>query len=109
MATELEDLKIFRDAEDISDQVWEAVKGWDRFARDALGIQLIRAVDSIGSNIAEAYGRYHFGEKIRFLYYARGSLYEAKYWIRRARRRNLISETRTLQFTQELSHFLLGR
>ena len=40
--------------------------------------QLRRAALSISSNIAEAYGRQHNGEKIHFYLYARGSSFESK-------------------------------
>ena len=46
----------------------------------------------MGANIAEGYGRYFFGEYIVFLYYARGSLYEVRYWMEKARKRNLINK-----------------
>ncbi len=87
---ELEDLEIFKSAERIADRFYELARAWQPMDRDTLGIQLIRAADSIGANIAESYGRYHYGDQIRFLYYARGSLYEVKYWVRRAGRRGLL-------------------
>lgn len=42
----------------------------------ALSEQLRRSVQSIAANIAEAHGRYHFQDAIRFCYIARGSLDE---------------------------------
>jgi four helix bundle protein len=65
---------------------------WRPLAQDTVGKQLIRAVDSIGANIAESYGRYHYGEKVNLLYYARGSLYESKFFVSRALKRGLVSE-----------------
>ncbi len=88
----LEEIEVYRLAEEIADKWWEIVSRWSPFAKDTVGKQLIRAVDSIGANIAESYGRYHFAEKIHFLYYARGSLYEAKFFVRRSRTRNLIAQ-----------------
>ncbi|HEX9840199.1 MAG TPA: four helix bundle protein [Anaerolineales bacterium] len=40
--------------------------------------QLKRAAQSIPANIAEGYGRYHFLDKVRFCYRARGSLTEVQ-------------------------------
>jgi four helix bundle protein len=62
----------------------------DRYDREVIGSQLIRSADSIGANIAESHGRYHYGEKIQFLYYARGSLTETQYWLRRCSSRQLL-------------------
>jgi four helix bundle protein len=85
-----ENLQILKSAEAAADSVWKNVSRWDEFAKDVVGKQLTRAVDSIGANIAESFGRYSFGEKLQFLYYARGSLFEAKYWLNRVRERGLM-------------------
>jgi four helix bundle protein len=90
MATELEDLRILKTAEAIADAVWKQVVEWDKFARDVVGKQLATAVDSIGANIAESFGRFNYGEKLQFLYYSRGSLFETKYWLNRALIRDLM-------------------
>jgi len=85
-----EDLRILQAAEAVADAVWLLVSRWTPFARDAVGIQLVRAADSIGANIAEGFGRFHYGEKLQYAYYARGSLFETKYWLNRAAARDLI-------------------
>ena len=87
-----EDVKMLQDAEALADGVWQLVAHWDRFARDTIARQFVRAADSIGANIAESYGRFHYGEKIQFLYYARGSVFETKYWLNRATKRKLVSD-----------------
>lgn len=46
--------------------------------------QLERAVDSIGINIAEGYGRLHGRERARFYEFALGSAREAREWYARA-------------------------
>lgn len=88
----LEELEVFQIAEKVCDRYWGIVQGWNEHARVTVGRQLVRAADSIGANIAESYGRYHFGERIQFLYYARGSIYETKFWTRRAKARSLITQ-----------------
>ncbi len=90
MATSLEELRVLQAASEIADEFWRKVVQWDAFAREVVGGQLTRAADSIGANIAEAYGRFHYGEKIQFLYYSRGSLFETKYWLNRALARKLM-------------------
>lgn len=90
MATSLDDLGLYQRAQSVCDAVWELASGWPRFEREVVGSQFIRAADSIGANIAEAHGRFHYGEKAQFMYYARGSLYETRHWLHRANRRRLI-------------------
>ncbi len=97
MAATFETLRVLKTAEEIADAVWKQVARWDEFARDTVGKQLVRAVDSIGANIAESCGRFHFGEKLQFLYYARGSIFETKYWLNRAVARGLMSSSEVQQ------------
>ena len=103
MSLRLEDLKVLQAAETIADGIWKQVVRWDPFVRDTVGGQLAKAADSIGANIAEAFGRYHFGEKVQFLYYARGSLYETKYWINRSQTRQLMSAVQAQNYAMQLS------
>ncbi len=107
MGTALEDLRILQNSEQVADSIWKLVLAWDDFARETIGKQLVRAVDSIGANVAESYGRFHFGEKRQFLYYGRGSLFEAKYWINRCYARQLISETQLKDYAKQLNN--IGR
>jgi four helix bundle protein len=91
MPTSLEDVRVLKNAEQIADAIYKIASRWDDFAKDVVGKQISRAADSIGANIAESFGRFHFGEKIQFLYYARGSVFEIKYWLNRASARELMS------------------
>jgi four helix bundle protein len=74
----------FRLAVALADEVQKAVRQWPSFERWTLGIQLVRAAESIGANLAEAYGRWHRRDQRRQLYIARGSVYETEYWLTRA-------------------------
>ena len=103
MATSLEDLKVLKSAEEIADAIWKGVIRWEQFAKDVVGKQMAEAADSIGANIAESFGRYNFGEKIQFLYYARGSLFETKYWLNRSSARGLIPEIEVHNYSTQLT------
>ncbi len=98
----LEDKRMYRRAEGLADAVWELVAGWGAFAQRTVGAQFVRSTDSIGANIAEAGGRFHPADVRTFLYYARGSLRETKYWLRRARARRLVPEDRYTWLDAEL-------
>jgi len=85
-----EDLRVFKAAEAFADEIWDVVNEWETFAKLTVGKQLARSADSIGANIAEGTGRGTAKDNQRFVRMARGSLNEAKYWLRRASHRNLI-------------------
>lgn len=59
--------------------------------KKVIGDQWIRAIDSISANIAEAYGRYHYLDKNKFYYNARGSLYESLDWTEKLHERDEIT------------------
>lgn len=103
MSVKFEDLEILQIAENVADDLWNEIISWHDFEKDTVGKQLVRAVDSIGANIAEAYGRFHFGEKLQFFYYARGSLFETKYRLNRGFARQLISAEKLQKHNDALS------
>ncbi len=87
----LEDLQVYDSSMKIGEDVWNIVMGWENFAKDTIGKQLVRSIDSVAANLSEGFGRYHFREKTHFSYYSRGSLYESKTWLTKANDRNLIT------------------
>ena len=103
MVVKFDELRVMKAAENIADDIWKQVSIWSSFEKSTVGKQLTRAVDSIGANIAEAYGRFHYGEKLQFLYFARGSLFETKYWINRTAVRKLFPQLQTEKYANELS------
>ena len=94
--TAFKKLHVYRLAEDMADRIWDLVVEWDRFAKDTVGKQMVRAADSIGANIAEGVGRGTYQDNRRFIRVARGSLNETMHWLRRAYRRNLLSMEQVL-------------
>jgi len=100
---DIEESRMYKRAEQLADEIWETVISWHPFARDTIGKQLTRAADSIGANIAESSGRFHPRGVINFLYYARGSLKETRYWLRRAVRRRLVTQEQLDRWMNELT------
>jgi four helix bundle protein len=98
----LESRRVYQRAEALADRVWEMIVPWEWFARRTIGVQLARAADPIGANVAEAGGRFHPADVRNFLYYARGSLRETKYWLRRTGQRGLASPEQVAQLDEEL-------
>lgn len=68
---DFEELQVYKLAEKLANKIWEIVIRWDDFAKDTIGKQIVRAVDSIGANIAEGRGRYNYQDNKRFVKMAR--------------------------------------
>lgn len=99
----LNDLKVYVKAENLSDELWNEVYAWkDYFIKDTIGKQLVRSADSIGANIAEGFGRFHYKENKNFCYFSRGSLVETKGWVNKCLRRNLINQLKAETYLNEL-------
>jgi len=90
--TNFEDLHVYQLAERLCDMVWDVVAGWDHFAKDTIGKQIVRSADSIGANISEGTGRGSFQDNRRFVKIARGFLNETQHWLRRAYKRKLLTK-----------------
>ena len=103
MSATFEDLRILKAAEEIADSVWKIVVQWDEFAQDVVGKQIARSADSVGANIAESFGRFNFGEKLQFLYYSRGSIFETKYWLNRSQTRGLMPPNEVREYVNRLT------
>jgi four helix bundle protein len=93
--TPIETLEFFQDLERLSDDVWKQVSDWKPFWRDTIGGQLVRAMDSIGANLVEGDGKHSDKESLRFFSIARGSAREARYWLNRCSRRDLVEPSIT--------------
>ena len=89
---DIDDLRVYQLAMELAEKVWNIVIRWEAFAKYSIGQQYTEAADSIGSNISEGFGRFHFKDSKNFLYYSRGSLYETRTWTIKAHNRKLITE-----------------
>jgi len=88
----LETLNVYKLACELSVLAWDIYKDLDLDQKIILGQQFVKSVDSIGANIAEGYGRYHYLDKVRFYYNARASLFEVIHWLNLLVQRELISQ-----------------
>jgi four helix bundle protein len=73
----LHDLEVYRLARELSTLAWKIYERLTWQDKKTMGDQFISAIDSIGANIAESYGRYHYLDRIKFLYNSRESMLES--------------------------------
>jgi four helix bundle protein len=85
-------LVAYRLAAELGDELYRRVAAWSSLDQWTMGVQLLRAADSVGANIAEASGRWTEVERRRFLLVARGSLHELEHWVARAHAREALEE-----------------
>ncbi len=94
---ELKDLEVYKLAREYSRLSWEiyVLLNWQN--KKIIGDQCIRSVDSVGANIAEGYGRFHYLDKNKFYYNARGSLLESEHWLELFLERKFINQEKYQQ------------
>jgi four helix bundle protein len=107
MASEFRKLAAYRLAAELGYELHRQASRWPPFDRRSLGIQLVRAADSVAANIAEAMGRWSVPDRRRLLFVARGSLHETEHWICVAESRGLL-EPGTDARVDEISRALNG-
>jgi len=102
------DLTAYRRSVELADEVAGSVEKWGTFDRWTVGIQLVRAADSVGANLAEAYGRWGKACRRRLLFIARGSLCELEHWLLIASERRLPSPPTAIDRAHEVGRMLNG-
>lgn len=91
IARNYRDLEIYQESLLIAKEVYSITKGFPKDEIYGMRDQIRRAVASVGANIAEGFGRFHFRDKLVFFYNARGSLYETMHYIELASQVGYIS------------------
>ena len=90
---ELKNLEIYQLSRQLSTIAWRLFCRFDFLDKKHIGDQFLRSVDSVGANIAEGYGRFHYLDKVRFYYNARASHFEAfTHWLELLLEREKISK-----------------
>jgi len=75
------DLEAWKISHELVLMIYKTTQNFPRTETFGLTNQLRRAANSITANIAEGWGRYHFADKIKFFYQARGSNAEVQNFI----------------------------
>lgn len=90
---QLKDLEVYQLSKKLSAAAWGIYENMQWEDKKTMGEQFIKSIDSVGANIAEGYGRYHYLDKIKFYYNSRGSLHEScEHWLELLYERKKINE-----------------
>ncbi len=85
-------LVVYQFAQKLSTLAWSVYESLNWQDRKIMGDQFIESIDSVGANIIEGYGRFHYLDKIRFYYISRASLNESTiHWLELLFERNKIA------------------
>lgn len=66
-------------------EIYKITESFPRDENYGVTSQIRRAASSVGANIAEGFARFHYKDKIRFYYHARGSVAECQNFLILAR------------------------
>lgn len=104
-------LHVYQKAVDLEMEIDELIKTFPPIERYRLEDQLVRAVTSIGANIAESNGLPYINRERYHLGVAFGSSNEVRHWIGRANRKGYINEVTCVRLeekVQEIRRILAG-
>lgn len=100
----IEETEVFKLFERASDRLWHLSRDWNGYARNRVGEQLVRAVDSVGATLVEGDGRHAHADPLRFFVIATASAREARYWLERAKSGPLVSAASFAELDEEMDH-----
>lgn len=103
---ELGDLEVYQLSREVSRECWFIYQRFDWQTKKVTADQWLQAVDSVGANIAEGFGRFHYLDKNKFNYNARGSLIEAVHWTELLHQRSHVTQTEFGSLRLKLSKLL---
>ena len=92
MIKTFEDLEVYQLSIDITKIIYNLVNRLPIKERFIISDQMMRASTSIGTNIAEGFGRNSTKEFLKFLYNARGSLLELRHFTNLCKELNYVKE-----------------
>ena len=102
MNSGLNQLEIYKISIELSQKSWDIYQKIPKYLKNSFGNQFLSAIDSIGANIAEGFGRFHYKDSLKFYYNSRGSLWEARFWLELLIQRQLIDSELYEEFKRML-------
>jgi len=106
-----EDLAVWQRGMELVVRIYEIARRLPTTERYGLAAQMRRAAVSIPANVAEAHGRRHIGDKLRFLSIANGSLKELETEVKIMSRLGFLPNQEARDFavgSEELGRMLAG-
>ena len=100
------DLKVWRDSHISTIKIYKLTEDFPRNEEFGLSSQMRRAASSMGANIAEGFGRFHFKDRLRFFQNSRGSAFELQNHLYLARDPGYIESTTTDEISSEIDEIL---
>jgi four helix bundle protein len=97
------DLEIYKLADDLSKDIYALTAKFPKEEVYGITSQIRRAALSVGANIAESFGRFHYKDKSNFLYHTRGSLFEVLHFLKVAKDLGYISEINFLDLSRRIN------
>ncbi len=96
------DLEIWQLALELTLLVYKETVGFPKGEQFGVTSQIRRSISSVGANIAEGFGRFHYKEFIKFLLNARGSLQETKHWLILSKELGYTTERVTIELINKI-------
>jgi four helix bundle protein len=100
----IDKIEAYNKALTFSNLLWDEVIKFDYFEKNSVGLQLVRAADSVSANIAEGFGRYHKKDKIKFYQYAKGSALECYDWLLKCKHRKLLNDSQLQSYIETVQN-----
>ena len=97
-----EDLEIYKMALMIAKDIYLLTNDFPKTETFGMTDQIKRSVASVGANIAEGFGRFHYKDKLLFMYNARGSLYETRHFIALAKEVGYVTNSDRLDMNKRI-------
>ena len=99
-----EELEVWKLARQLKKEIRELAKKFPADEKYKLIDQVVRSSGSVGTNIAEGFGRFHFKENSKFCLNARGSLFETLNHLIDAFDEEYISDIELEYFKEKILH-----